>query len=384
MFPNGISCLVKGEEKKAMKNRIGSLSYPVISFLSPSPSASRKAQSILSKLCGLEKVKLTSATLNDNLNSAFTSVVPGFSQTWDSVALKCSSTGAILHFLSGDKVKSEEISLLGLTESIEFDSNEEAIRSFRDLLALHMNKRSSSITIKSAFGVMSIEDLLCGFSHGGLPLLSLPQSETSSDVLDDKNESYGLKEISVPYFDFAEYTDGSTLLSRFSKTKMKRPVVGVYKWGSNRIRPLPTASEDRVLPPPSLVFHCKNLEGVNIEVPGARTSKIGYGGNRIGQMIVQHEALSGLDVRFCSNTTVSSSFCEAQESLLAASLSDLQSTNTLLKGGEEAKDDDRIGKADCWVEVRANLKQPSGFLKRPVAFNTSTQRIAEAPSTPDA
>ena len=68
-----------------MKNRIGSLSYPVISFLSPSPSASRRAQSILSKLCGLEKVKLTSATLDDNLNSAFKSVVPRFSQTWDSV-----------------------------------------------------------------------------------------------------------------------------------------------------------------------------------------------------------------------------------------------------------------------------------------------------------
>lgn len=35
------------------------------------------------------------------------------------------------------------------------------------------------------------------------------------------------------------------------------------------------------------------------------------------------------------------------------------------------------------VEVRANLKQPSGFLKRPIGSTTATQRVAGAPNTPD-
>jgi hypothetical protein len=89
----------------------------------------------------------------------------------------------------------------------------------------------------------------------------------------------------------------------------------------------------------------------------------------------------GLDVRYCPRTATSSTFSEAQESLLAGSLDELQSTNILVSGAENVKSDDRIGNGDCWVEVRASLKRPSNFLQR-TKSSTRRQKVAKIPDLP--
>jgi hypothetical protein len=192
-----------------------------------------------------------------------------------------------------------------------------------------------------------------------------------------------LKEIAVPAYDFAVYSDSSSLLTRLSSSGLPSPKTGLYNWSSTRIRPLPTGSEDQRLPPPSLIFHCDSLEDVSVEEHGAVTSRIGFGSLGNGQLIVLHKDLPGLDLRYCSSTVSASSFAEAQESLLAASLADLQSTNILLGGGEKAKADERIGLGDCWVEFRANIKAPLGFWRKyAMAKSKSKHRIAKAPDLP--
>ena len=147
------------------------------------------------------------------------------------------------------------------------------------------------------------------------------------------------------------------------------------------LRPLPTAGEDTRLPPPSLIFDCHNLADILLkEQKGLKVAKIGYSGNRIGQLMLLHDDIQGLDVRLCSEKKVSSAFYEAQESLLAASVEELQSSNALIGDGQEGKDDKRTGRGDCWVEVRANLKQPSGFFQRGTA--RSKHRVAKIPDLP--
>jgi hypothetical protein len=200
-----------------------------------------------------------------------------------------------------------------------------------------------------------------------------------------------LKEIVVPFFDYAEYKDGSTILSKLaSHAGTNRPAVGVYQWptGPTCIRPLPTAAEDKRLPSPSFIFHSNSPEDevalTTMDETGIRRAPIGFsGGMADGQIMVLHEHLLGLDVRYCHQTKVKSAFSEAQESLLAGSLEELQSTNTLLAVGEQAKDDHRILNSDCWVEVRANLKQPSGYWSnRASAKRTGSVRVASVPDLP--
>eukprot|EP00980_Cylindrotheca_fusiformis_P018943 scaffold6331_cov195-Cylindrotheca_fusiformis.AAC.7 len=286
----------------------------------------------------------------------------------------------MVHFCSENSGKSsnrQPFALLGITPASSSDSKEQAIQSFRELLASKLEMNSSLTKAKSCFRTLRQEELLRNVSQGGLPLLSVPSPKPDFQNLETLG---GLKEVAVPFFDFAEYKDGSTFFSHFSEAR--RPVFGVYQWGDSgtRIRPLPTASEDRRLPPPSLIFHNKDLSQIK-ETAGVEVAKIGYGGNKIGQLMLQHEDLLGLDIRLCSSADVTSAFCEAQDSLLAGSLNELQSTNTLLAAGEEGKDDERIGEADCWVEVRANLKSPSGYLTRSVG--SRVRKVANASNTPD-
>ena len=363
----------------------------VVSFFSPSPSASRRAQDLLARLCKLEKVTLGPFKHEeDKLNSIFQSFLPMFSNSWDSVALKCQSSGTMIHFLSSSDAEDESrhqrnaFALLGITKATENDSNQAVVQSFRDLLAHSIENRSSAIKLKKSIGSFHAQEMLRDVSNGSLPLLTIGEQPAASagDVTRDVPPS-GLKEVVVPFFDYAEYTDGTTILSRLSR--MHRPAVGVYQLGdrSVRVRPLPTASEDRSLPPPSLVFHCDDLEEVDHQQVGAKSGKIGFSGNKKGQLMVQHEDLLGLDIRFCSNEKVISAFDEARESLLAGSLDELQSTNTLLAGGEKSKDDDRIGVSDCWVEVRANLKSPSGFMRRRGRSGSTPRPNASPINTPD-
>ena len=99
------------------------------------------------------------------------------------------------------------------------------------------------------------------------------------------------------------------------------------------------------------------------------------------QVMLLHKDLLGLDVRYCPRTAVSSAFAEAQDSLLAGSLEELQSTNVLVSRREEVKSDARVGNGDCWIEVRANLKRPSKLFQRS-KNSQRKQKIAKIPDLP--
>jgi len=400
-------------------NHTKRLYAPVVSILSPSLTASKKAVSLLSAIGNLDQFSVVTDDVlspEKTLNETFKSSFPGLSCSWTSVGTRCLISGTILHFCSTDDVdapgeknmKSETrpFALLGITESDESRSEsgsrvESEIRNFRNLLACRLNggtalNRTILSLKRSVNGSLTTKDLLRDISRDGLPLLSLPKfscdidscatSSIDSNGREDLVLPTFLKEIVVPHFDYATYVDESTLRSHLALAPTKRPAVGVYQWPNSNIliRPLPTASEDAILPSPSLIFHHESPEDTSrIKNYGVREAKIGYGGlgPGHGQVMLLHKDLLGLDVRYCPRTVVSSAFSEAQESLLAGSLEELQSTNVLVSKGEEAQSDTRLGNGDCWVEVRANLKRPSKLLRRS-KNSPGKQRIAKIPDLP--
>ena len=83
---------------------------------------------------------------------------------------------------------------------------------------------------------------------------------------------------------------------------------------------------------------------------------------------------------------LSSSFDEAQDSLLAGSLAELQSTHVVsegkLVGADTVVGDPKIGRADCWIETRETVKQPVGFFSSLFRREPSGNRIAKPPDLP--
>jgi len=404
-------------------NRSRRLQAPIITILSPSFTASKKAVSLLSKLGNLEQFSLVtddSLASEKALNDTFKSAIPGLSRSWDSVGARCPVSGSVIHFCSTGRIGAPKenieqnrpntpFALLAITDSDESDSEEEceagtevetAIRNFRSLLASRINEGAALnrtlLNLKCFFnGNLTTNDLLKDVSRDGLPMLSIPNRSNADACVPPRSDSKArkdsissnfLKEIVVPHFDYAAYRDGSTLMSKLALARTNRPAVGVYEWPDSTtcIRPLPTGSEDQRLPSPSLIFHCESPEdAIRIKEYGFRKARIGYSGlgPGHGQVMLLHKDLVGLDIRYCPRTTVSSTFSEAQESLLAGSLEELQSTNILLSGSEKAIGDKRIGNSDCWVELRANLKRPSKYWQR--SKNSSRkQKIAKVPGIP--
>ena len=101
-------------------------------------------------------------------------------------------------------------------------------------------------------------------------------------------------------------------------------------------------------------------------------------------MISDGSQYSGMHVRLCSQQKPSSRFAEAQDSLFASSLSELQSQDVLL-AKEETSADPRTNNTDCWVEFRANLRHPLGFLPLSSLLSTASSsppKIAKAPNLP--
>mmetsp|Transcript_8964 Transcript_8964/g.18791 ORF Transcript_8964/g.18791 Transcript_8964/m.18791 type:complete len:410 (-) Transcript_8964:132-1361(-) len=401
------------------------LQAPIITILSPCFTASKKAVSLLSILGSMEQVSFvtdddSSFSSDKALNNTLKSSIPGFSRSWHSVGARCPVSGSIVHFCSTgncgapkeDKEQNSQttpFSLLAITDTGKSSMNEEydgdvdvttAIGQFRNLLASQINEgtalNKTLLSLKGLInGNLTTNDLLKDISPDGLPLLSIPDrsnngnDEDGSPPTESKGEqdsSSFLKEIVVPHFDYAVYKDGSTLMSKLALATTNRPAIGVYEWPNSTtcIRPLPTAAEDKRLPSPSLIFHCESPEdAIRIREHGFREARIGYGGlgPGHGQVMLLHKDLVGLDIRYCPRSAVSSAFSEAQESLLAGSLEELQSTNILVSGTESAKIDERIGNGDCWVEVRANLKRPSNYWQRSKS-SSRPQKIAKIPDLP--
>ncbi len=197
-------------------------------------------------------------------------------------------------------------------------------------------------------------------------------------------------------------------------------------------RPLPSPSIDIKLPPATFVYQCDTLDDAknqlvqlqNQEVPistsmsmpmdNIQLTKVGFNGyQNNGQLRVESSynnsnssststaataALpSSLEFRYCDAKELSSTFAEAHESLLAGSLDDLQNVNVMVEGTKtstggstdgddnrqlmkknEARVDSMNGLGDCWVEFRANMKQPSGFFKKsPVGTNNEGGNIRQ-------
>eukprot|EP00559_Dactyliosolen_fragilissimus_P004825 CAMPEP_0184867304 /NCGR_PEP_ID=MMETSP0580-20130426/25917_1 /TAXON_ID=1118495 /ORGANISM="Dactyliosolen fragilissimus" /LENGTH=476 /DNA_ID=CAMNT_0027367499 /DNA_START=127 /DNA_END=1557 /DNA_ORIENTATION=- len=286
----------------------------------------------------------------------------------------------------------------------------------------------------------------------GLPFLKLPLEYSKDDLcLSFANENnftspgfendckqkrientMRFREIVLPHFDDATYPNGSSLLSELSNSNLAKPLPGLYQWPSifhhsshynskqknNKVqnqnialRPLPSSNEDIRLPPPTLIFQCPSLDDARESLTqyGVQASKIGFSGNKnSGQLRVIHEAFSGLDVRFCEQQNLSAQFAESQEALMSASLEELQSTNIFLEGGavkpgkendkatslgnRQSKGDSMNGMGDCWVEFRANIRQPAGFFKNRKnlvngkSFQTDkfskVERVAKPPDIP--
>lgn len=316
----------------------------------------------------------------------------GKNRTWDSIASRCPTSGAIVHFLSLKKTESTvedskreisgtNLSLLAITAGIKEEENEnldsgvddaihwEAMASVmksRQILASHFEHTFGNgmyataqvlrlIALQMANRPLNPSHLL-GWSHG-LPLLQFPPRSNRSNFA-SKDQTVqcqkGLREIVLPHFHDAYYDNGLTLPLCLSQSNaFLRPLVGLYQWpksndaeenkGGIILRPLPAADKDMHLSPPSLVFGCSNLDSVAevINGLGARSTPVGFSGRqgRHGQLLVTHPTLRGLDMRACESSTLSTAFAEAQESLMAGSIDSLQSVNVLVEGGGDSSHD---------------------------------------------
>ncbi len=388
----------------------------VLTFLSPHPHRSLSAVQFLHNLFQLAPVVGNNSLLDtspDLLNERHF----GSSSTmsWHSTACACNSSGTILHFLSlasskadasQDSKNNAQNSSLSLLSINECSMTDDALAHCRDQL-------SNSIENNYIFGrhntyLSSLEGRFRGATFSMMQKMGkevqstwlLPktpeinlnrpsslQSTSSSDATSSTGgatNTTGLRELVLPFFH--EY---STVQSDLSKSKLSRPLPGLYQYdGSGLImRPLPAADEDLRLPPPSLIFQCPSLDDAQEVVGrdlGGKTSKIGWrGDHHRGSLIVSHPSIAGLDLRICEDWKLSSSFDEAEQAVLAGSLDDLQSSHVMSEGkhndGEDIITiDPKTNNADCWVEARSNVKRPSGFLKR---FSRDP-RIAKPPQLP--
>lgn len=384
----------------------------VLTFLSPHPAHSRSAVQFLRQLFQLAPTSPQSNTrdLLDERHFGSSS-----SMSWHSEACACNSSGTILHFLSladnsesgaGHSSNSSKNthSLLSINECISISD---------DVLSDCREQLSHSMQGNHFFGrhsyLSTLEARLRGLTFSMTqkmgreiqPSWLLPRTSTlnlnkpssrqsgSSDIASNVKTTYeanggrGLRELVLPFF-----SECATVQSDLSKSKLTRPLPGLYQYDCNGlvIRPLPAAEEDLRLPPPSLIFQCQSLDDAKELVEkdlGGKTAKIGWRGDKHrGSLIVGHPSIVGLDVRMHEDWVLSSSFDEAEQAVLAGSLDDLQSTHVMSEGKHHGEEDitvdPKTNNADCWVEARSNVKRPSGFLKR----LSNSPRIAQPPQLP--
>ena len=221
------------------------------------------------------------------------------------------------------------------------------------------------------------------------------------------NRAYQLRELAIPFF-----PEMSSIQQQLSKSSLTRPAPGLYQFTRPQnlnattaellanhdgliLRPIPSAPEDFKLPHPSLVIQCSSLVEVQDIVENklnGRTAKIGWRGDgENGSLIVSHPSVMGLDIRLVETSdkwVLNTYFDEAQEALLAASLDDLQSSHVITEGNEgmnkdiERQVDPKNLNADCWVETRANVKNPLGFLSKKWSVRSNKTVVAKPPDLP--
>jgi hypothetical protein len=422
---------------------------PVVTLWSPSgPRQARKAAELLQRYTALRPVKCDPGRERGGGVFAWwpLKLVPRL----DSVALQCPVSGAILHWLSLEQSeqraesdqKSNGFSMLSMVEQgrrrrldqpqpfqllalQEMSSLSSAIGRVTEMISLRSRKLSFAV----AYGAhklwgrrMTISDLVGSPSPIDERWVSVDDGERTrngkvgehtfgSKGSDDPllfTSNGAWKEIAIPSFN-------SSLLGQLRGLSWTSPVIGVYCCSTSPlgIRPLPLALEDRRIPPPSLVFHqsepAQDVADVSShEQPPTRTPIGCTGQLGQGQLLLQHPMWSGLDIRFSSLSRHPLMFAEAQESLLAGSLDELQSPDVLCHGKDVGRqpsaragvvtvrksiqdrenastslsldnlnENETDAGKDCWVEFRANLRHPTGFFEK-----RATKSTAKVPDIP--
>jgi hypothetical protein len=385
----------------------------VITLLSPSPDASRRAQELMGEIFGLQQVAQAEANYDqeDVLNQKFQSGMLAPRMTWDSVASQCPTSDTVLHWLSAGSSNSSArggaFSLLGITAA----PHPTAITETRTTLAAAFPASQWSLRMRHWLQRPLTAPMVLNQQYG-LPVLELPSSSDTGTTNDSasaasvpqstssSSSSPRWKEIAFTMDDEAQYTDGSTVLSKLSDSGLTRPVTGLYEWPTSNssstkglyVRPIPTAQVDFKGQFQSVVltFQTPSVHDVLEQHRTSSTNnnnwqlqwhKIGFTGHRNGQLRLQatctqnttlQNILPGLDVRFCDTDQPSSVFNEAGEALLASSVDELQSPNVLKSKADPGIVDDKMGSADCWIEVRTMARNPGLYNKRP-------HKIATAP-----
>jgi hypothetical protein len=410
---------------------------PVVTLLSDSPRASVKASEVLQRLFNMEHIDMSrhhkSSDINrlernpiedDALNKA---LLPYFRRGFHSVGCLDEGSGTIFHLLSlacdtrntehsisaeKDNERMNYLSLLSITETRisgkenVIDDCIASIHGTRDIIARHMDK-----SMLNALKLLAMQFLNKPITphhitslDNGLPLFLFPDDETlkTDEKSGQVQSKLKLREIVIPFDDESTYPNGLTLLQSLSNSALPRPKTGLFQWtstsklsanGGFTIRPLPIAKVDLNVPSPSIIFQCESLDQVQSEFSRhAILNKVGFNSMTSGQLMVNHHNLQGIDLRYCQSKELSSIFQEAQESLMAGSLDDLQNVNVMVKGGNPqsvgenpaaspTRVDSMNGLGDCWVEFRANLKRPMGYFEGK-SRRKSVQRTVKAPDLP--
>ena len=355
----------------------------VVTLLTPSPAASRRVQRCLSRWFGFHGKDIVS--IGDALDGIYRRNALGSRMEWDSVEVSSTgSTSTLFHLLSPKTVadRTGPLSLLAIQQA---DSVEECRSKLADSLPRQTAFRRMMFTLNQMLGKPVSSTHLLG--RHGLPLLQWSSLDQGDDADASSSNKVALnagqlKEVAIPAHDDASYGNehnqqsAPTLFSKLSP--LCRPVTGLYQFPATELclRPLPTALQDRRVAPSSLIFHVNSLESELEHMQLKDTHfvhRIGYTGTQKGQIMLRHPDLHGLDLRLCESNKRNSMFAEAQESLMAGSLEELQSTHVLEKPTEV---DPRTNNMDCWVEFRATVRHPSGF------FQKKKAGVAKAPDIP--
>ena len=378
---------------------------PIVTLLSGSRGASRIARDLCldERFFNMEEIKL-SATNDDALENAYK---PFLRKGFDSVGCIDKESGTIIHFLALNNSHVEtDLCLLAITDSENDNDAVKCVQEARDEIAQHIDK-----SWKNAAKLLALQLIGKNISpqhltslDNGLPLLVLPANDknevtNSAETKPASSSSVKLREIAIPFNFDSTYADGSSLMQKLSQSNLSRPKTGLYQWPAPSplvLRPLPSANSDFTLPFPSFIFQCDSLQDKNERLKkDIILSKVGCNSNKPGQLMIHHRDVQGVELRYCEERVLSSSFAEAQESLMAGSLDDLQNANVMVEGGKtrslndvqmtttssRARVDVMNGLGDCWVEFRANMKRPQGFFDKKARAKT-VKRTAKAPDLP--
>lgn len=390
-------------------------SVPVVSILSPSPSASRRVQEVLYNCFGLEPVETNNDVPFPQL-SADCAAIPfssssssrqssgiggifgtGFPKKWDSTVSACPSSGVHINLLaaSDDSKLSGSFSLLSISKmEVDVGNNasssssggiRQAVSSINSGILSNVSPLSMSMNLLKAVGRKP--PVLSLFDNLSLPVLDLPARPMIMNHCNNNEKSErplfdGLKEIA-----YVTTACNDSSVHNLSRSALSRPKPGLFQWplegigdhnhhnnrgsigsssGGLCIRPLPPAELDRKSIPFVLVFDCESVGQAQeraSQCAGVSTFKIGYGGLGNGQIRVKHHDLAGLDIRFCESRSVRAMFNEAQEAILSSSNDEAQSKNTMLTSTTTGETDSKVGNGDCWGEFRATLTEPMGYFR---------------------